>query len=315
MCHLTWLWSQPYLWNLWNKTMLSHYPAVPALLLCARNPGDPHQAPGTAGDCARKMGWGWISIFRTGFEIFAYHWETFYIICRPHLIGRGSWWADDKDIIWCQCLQHLLRLCEQLGWTAEELQTRGWIQPRLCQVFKGLPPNRLPRVDFQLFRRQAAGWGQIWIGFHSAWSRCRNFLSLRCCSRDCWRKPPEITPTGYLQRFKKKICSRSAQRESIQVLERLLVGINEGRREKEKEGRGRGELLTRLARVVRIRWHANKYLVVNTFVSLMLLLNPYVFLPIVLDVEIADKRVCHAKHKPPYLQQNHLRIVNRLQLM
>jgi len=51
---------------------------------------------------------------------------------------------------------------------------------------------------------------------------------------------------------------RSAQRESIQVLERLLVGINEGRREKErqekeKEGRGRGELLTRLARVVRIR--------------------------------------------------------------
>ena len=41
-------------------------------------------------------------------------------------------------------------------------------------------------------------------------------------------------------------------------MERLLVGINEGRREKErqekeKEGRGRGELLTRLARVVRIR--------------------------------------------------------------
>ena len=203
MCHLTWLWPQPSLWNLWNKTMTSHYPAVPALLLCARNPGDPHPAPGTTGDCARKMGWGWISIL--GFEIVAYHWETFYIICRPHLTGRGSGWADDKDIIWCQCLQHLLRLREQLGWTAEELQTRGWIQPRLCQVSKGLNPNRLPRVDFQLFRRQAAaGWGQTWIGFHSAWSRCRNFLSLRCCSRDCWRKPPEITPTGYLQRFKKK---------------------------------------------------------------------------------------------------------------
>jgi len=46
---------------------------------------------------------------------------------------------------------------------------------------------------------------------------------------------------------------RLAQRESIQVLERLLVGINEAKREQEKEGRDRGELLSRLARAVRIR--------------------------------------------------------------
>ena len=46
---------------------------------------------------------------------------------------------------------------------------------------------------------------------------------------------------------------RQAQRESIQVLERLLVRINEGKREQEKEGRDRGELLSRLARGIRIR--------------------------------------------------------------
>ena len=46
---------------------------------------------------------------------------------------------------------------------------------------------------------------------------------------------------------------RFAQRESIQVLERLLVGINESRRDQEREGRDRGELLSRIARVVRIR--------------------------------------------------------------
>jgi len=46
---------------------------------------------------------------------------------------------------------------------------------------------------------------------------------------------------------------RVAQRESIQVLERLLVRINEAQREQEKEGRDRGELLSRLARVIRIR--------------------------------------------------------------
>jgi len=46
---------------------------------------------------------------------------------------------------------------------------------------------------------------------------------------------------------------RQAQRESIQVLERLLVRINEAQREQEKEGRDRGELLSRLARVIRIR--------------------------------------------------------------
>ena len=44
-----------------------------------------------------------------------------------------------------------------------------------------------------------------------------------------------------------------AQRESIQVLERLLVGINEAKREQEKKGRDRGELLSRLARAIRIR--------------------------------------------------------------
>ena len=46
---------------------------------------------------------------------------------------------------------------------------------------------------------------------------------------------------------------RQAQGESIQVLERLLVRINEGKREQEKEGRDRGELLSRLVRVIRIR--------------------------------------------------------------
>jgi len=46
---------------------------------------------------------------------------------------------------------------------------------------------------------------------------------------------------------------RVAQRESIQVLERLLVRINEAQREQEKEERDRGELLSRLARLIRIR--------------------------------------------------------------
>ena len=128
--------------------------------------------------------------------------------------------------------------------------------------------------DFQLCRRQAAILDQIWTGIRSAWSPCRNFPSLRCCLSDCWRKPRKITPTGGLQNPTKllRCWSRSAQRESVQVLSRLLDGVNETKREldrvelneeqreQESEGRESGKLLSRLAGAIGIRWQTNIYI-------------------------------------------------------
>ena len=127
------------------------------------------------------------------------------------------------------------------------------------------------RIDFQLCRRQAAILDQIWTGIHSAWSPCRNFPSLRCCLSGCWRKPRKITLTGgFLNPTELlRVWCRSEQRESVQVLSRLLVGINETQREvdlvelneQENEGGERGKLLSRLARAIGIgiRWEINRY--------------------------------------------------------
>ena len=72
------------------------------------------------------------------------------------------------------------------------------------------------------------------------------------------KKTPKDHPDRFGEKYRAVNCHqfwpiRSALRQSVQTLERLLLGINDAGRGREKAARVKGELFSRLVKAVRKR--------------------------------------------------------------